>query len=411
MTYSEKKRTTIFCCLISAVLTAVLFLLACLCSGVFPGSRYCFLWGDSLIQFSAMAKGFVSQLFCGQGISYSFMLGMGMPTTAFFAFYTMSPVNLIYAFIEDVETATFVVIIAKFSLASITMCFFLSSFTKNRVAMVLLSVSYALSSFFSVFYVSFELMDALYLFPLIALGIMRLVNEGRFELLCLVYACSFIIQFYMAYIMGFFSFVLFICYVIYRYRRTLELWKKCVKEYGKSVLIAMMLSAPVTLPAAVELFCMRTEESKRADSFFLDIWNFIAGFYPGQAQGTSNVIPYMYSGALVFIITVVFFLSKDINPRKKYLLLVPLAMLFLCMFIPPLNYFMHAFDNPNGYAFRYSWLVSFVMCLAAAYISEEIDKCEKKMVLWVLAGLIYVLLYVIVYIHDYALNKIYNYIQ
>ena len=398
MAHNEEKRTTILCCLVSAVLTAALFLCACLCSGVFPGAKYCFLWGDSLISFSAMAKGFMRQLINSHCISYSFKLGMGMPTTAFFAFYSMSPINLLYLIIDDLEIATFCVTIVKFSMASITMCFFLrSAFKNNKVAVVLMSVSYALSSFFSVFYVSFELMDALYIFPLIALGIVKLVREGHFEFLCLIYAYSFFVQFYMAYIMGIFSVVLFLGYVFYKYNGTWVLWKKCVTAYGKSVLIAVMISAPVTIPAAVELFKMRTAEAKETDFFALDIWNFIAGFYPGQAQGTSNMIPYMYSGALVFIITIVFFFSKDINSRKKILLLVPLAMLFLCMFIPQLNYFMHAFDNPNGYAFRYSWLVSFVMCLGAAYISEEIGKHEKKMALWVFAGLLYISLYGAVY--------------
>ena len=80
----------------------------------------------------------------------------------------------------------------------------------------------------------------------------------------------------------------------------------------------MLLSAPVTLPAAVELFSMRSSDVTILDDFHIDPFLIFRGFFLGQTQGIYNTIPMFYCGLVILIYAAIFFVNKD-NKRSKVL--------------------------------------------------------------------------------------------
>ena len=103
-------------------------------------------------------------------------------------------------------------------------------------------------------------------------------------------------------------------------------------------------------------------------------------------QGTEGIYPYVYCGLPTLFLTPLFFGNKQIDVQKKVGCGIILLLLLGCMLIEPAYLFMHAFDVPNGLGFRFSYLLSFVLCVIACYQYANAQKIHKKSVLIVLGA-------------------------
>ncbi len=404
----KKERNCIIISMISAALLCVLiFILSTGVSGMLPGQKYYFLYGDATLQFTIFPKALMERLFHGKSLIYSFDIGMGTPTVALYGFYALSPINLLFGMISDIELAGLLVIAVKLMCSAAAMCFLLWTTVKTEKWMaVLLSVAYALNSYVVSFYVSFVLLDALYIFPILVFGLIRLVKERKFGVLSLVYAYSFVIHFYTAYMMGIFSFVLLLVYAWFCFGKNAKLWGGMFLQFGLCVFLAVLMASPLLVPAAYELFSMRTSDVKTIQEFSMHFWEWLAGFYPGQEQGVFNQSPMMYCGILTIILAAAFLFSHEIPRKEKILAGIPMAFLVICTFAQPVYLFMHAFDAPDGYGFRFSWMFCFCLTLMAARECNRIEK-DKKAYMDVSAAvaLIAVLILLVQYQPDYTQDR------
>lgn len=396
--FLKKNRNDIMGMVLAGLIPVVIFIASTAASGMLPGQKYCFLFADGMTQFMIFPKAFFRNLFEGGSLKYSFENGLGMPVSAINAYYSYSPFNVLFYLLDDAELAGLFVVSAKLICISISMYLFLKRVSKTGYAeLVLFSVSYALCSFFSFFYVFFLFLDMLYIFPILALAIMRFVKSGKWGMLCVVYAYSFVVQFYGAYITGIFSVVMLLAYSVYRYGREIRLWRKAVVSYLACVLLAIMLAAPVLLPAAYELFYFLSKDVADS-SAILSPLSFASGFFPGQSQAIRNTFPYMYAGFPMLIMATAFFLDREVKKRKKILAIIPIAFLVLCSTVRPFYMLMHAFDAPNGCAYRFSFLMDFCLISIAGREMDLInDNSNKKKILWI-AGTVWIILYFATYI-------------
>ena len=396
----DKNKGIILKIALSGALSIMLFLASLALSGMLPGQKYSFLTGDGFTQVLPFSKLFFRNILGGGSLGYSFEIGMGMPTAAVYAFYVMSPFNALWYLIPDAEIAGIIILCLKLMCISGSMCMLINRlYGEDTPGSISLSVAYGLCSYFCSFCLSFFLLDMLYILPLVALGLLRLLKKGRWGLLCLVYTYSFVVHFYSAYITGIFSLLLFIVMAVHMYEKKLVLWKKALMKYLLTVVIAVLFAAPLLIPAAYELFSLRTTDAFRMDEFVLYPWSFICGLCPGYSgimQGLANSAPLMYAGIPVLLLTVVFFFDNGNSKKEKILASVLLVFLTLCSFVKPLYLFMHAFDAPNFYFFRFSWIVSFCMVLLSAKELRNMQSrnVEKKYV--IVSGTVWIVLYFIV---------------
>lgn len=394
------KRDTILCMIISGIVSVIIFAGTMALLGMMPGQKYYFLHGDGFSQILPYAKMFLRNVTEGNSLLYSFDTGLGMPTVAIYAYYVLSPFN-IFLLIPDIEVAGACIVCAKLMCISVSMSLLLKKvFDTDNAGAVMLSVSYGMCSFFSSFFLSYIFLDMLYLLPLIVLAMVHFVKTGRWGWLCAVYTCSFIMQFYCAYMTGIFSAVIFFAYAWYSYGKNVLLWKKAVLRYFLCVAAAVLLSAPLLIPAAYELFSLYVTDALKVEDFVLFPWSFIYGFYPGylgQLQQTNNTAPLMYAGIPAVLLSVWFFLDRSNSRKEKILAGIPLIFIVLCSFVKPLYIFIHAFDAPNFYAFRFSWMMDFCLVLIAAKELKGVgERGLNKRTVWIV-GSIWILLYFLVY--------------
>ncbi len=354
---------------------------------VLSTGRYIILEGDLLQQYVPFTKMFVRDILRGENLWFSWSLSMGMNTALCYAYYVLNPFNLLYLILYPVDETivTAMIIILKTGLAALFFQKFVSRKLKCiGVESVIFALFYALCSYNVIYNVlNIGWIDALYMLPLVTGLIIDYVKENKWKGLVLAYAYLFVTQFYMGYIVGIFSAVFFV--IILFLNAKISIRQKLIK-IGKFALIAIGaigLVAIVLLPAFIFLIhnIVPSDDTVKLE---LNVLNIFSNLFWGQMQGTDGIYPYVYCGLPTLFLTPLFFGNKQINVRKKVGCGIILLLLLGCMLIEPAYLFMHAFDVPNGLGFRFSYLLSFVLCVIACYQYGNAQNIHKKSVLIVL---------------------------
>ena len=181
--------------------------------------------------------------------------------------------------------------------------------------------------------------------------------------------------------MGICSFIIGICAYLYNRRRKSAAENKwIVKCYVFSFLAAVIVTAVLWLPAVYEIFLYGGEDSsvsavfKESTNVFLTFLN----AFMCSTQYYKGCSPLIYCGIAALILNLIYFFNKNISRRERgYAVL--LLLIFGCLFsVSPLDYVMHGFDTPQCFVFRYSFAVSFLMCIIGCRQALLIRTIEKK---------------------------------
>ncbi len=368
-------------------------------NGILPGGDRNFVYGDAIDQFVPVIKMYLRHLFGGEGLAYSFETGLGMPTVALYAYYCLSPFNLLFLLIDDPDISYFVVFSAKLISASATMAYLLYKRREiSAVSAAILSTAYVLCGFVLNFMFGIIFFDMMIIMPVLLLALIRFVETGRWIALCIVYSLSFMIHFYSAYMLGIFSFVLFLCYAAQYYGKDRAKWIKGSIRYCICVAFAIMIASPVLLPTAIELFSHLGSDHSTLESFRVSPLDSFSCFFPGFSTTAYNKVPVVYCGLLPVLFFVTFFLCGEGDRRKKILAAVPIVFLLICSFWKPAYLIMHAFDAPDGYCFRFSWLIGFWIIYIAA---EEYEKTMRGRTGGIIAILLALMYFAFMMIKDF----------
>ena len=200
-------------------------------------------------------------------------------------------------------------------------------------------------------------------------------------LLWFSYAYLFISCFYSAYLVGIISFLFFI--LLLYVSNELEKNKRLLLffNYIKLTILAVLTTAFILLPAAVYVLSNKASDSTGYEGTTANLISIISNLFLGMTQSNFGFNPYLYSGLFTLILFPFFFLSIKINKRVKLLWGALLLFLALCCKIPFLYIFMHCFDSPDYFAYRFSYLISFVLIIMAAYVYKNVDSYNKYILL------------------------------
>ena len=370
---------------------------------------YTFMHADLAAQYSSIAKLFLRQLFVNHNIIYSWSVSMGSDTLPLYAFYScFSPFTLIYALNFNIDVLSFLVTFGKLALAAYTFNYFVRKYIKVDSSLsIMLAVSYALGGFSMAYYANMIWFDGLYMLPVI-IGLVFDLSNGKkkYYLLVLAYVYIFVVNFYSGYIIGIFSAVAFLMFLI----RDNSSVKDKIKRFVIFIIVAFsaaLISAPVLYPTAKAFLGSRVEDSSAFMGLHLNVMDIYNQLFIGQTSGREmGRFPYIYCGLLSVLLITFFFLNKNINKKDKILAAVTLGLYILASLIPIVYIFLHCFDTPDSYNFRYSYLIEFLLLCFAAFGLREIQGINKKIILAVgsLCALVYVM-------YSFIQVRIYDYIE
>lgn len=399
--------------LVAFILTAITYAITFSYMGLLGNGKYIIARSDLKQQYIPFIEYFCSVLRGEHDYWFSWTLNMGTGTALLFAYYTLSPFNLIYLILGDdlALTATALVIVLKAAAAAATFQIFITKYLKKSYyETVLFAMMYALCGFQVCYYFDLMWMDAFYMLPVIGIGIIKLIRERKFMCLLIAYAYVFGVNFYMGYIVGVGSFFLFVFGFLYRINsRKFRENVKIIMNFGISVVCALMLTAIIWLPAAIQLF---KNIEKNYPSFSMNKCNILFlynNLFMGQLQTLNGVTPFIYCGLLSVILLPLYIVNRRISKKKRIYVLVSLLW-FACLFlIEPLNMMMHAFDRPEMFGHRFSYVFSFLITTVCCEQFIYLRKIKKKTI-YILMGfnlavfIVCHILYPIVWNEDFNAN-------
>jgi uncharacterized membrane protein YfhO len=376
-------------CLISFAVGAVCMYMILSYAGVLRTGKYCILEGDLFEIYVPVIRNFCRNILHGQSIYYSWNNSLGMNTSVMLSFYgAFNPFNILYLIFykADPNIITALTVILKAGLAALSFQLFEKKVLKiDGLMSVVFSVLYALCSF-QVAYgiVNIIWTDALYVLPLVFISLYVLREKGNPIPLTLSYAYIFIVQPYMGFVIGVFSFIYFII-SIFLTERKVSLYKY-ILGFVVSVVNAILLSSVTWLPA---LFQLRKSSIASAEGFIslginpLDVYNQL---FFGNNNSIVECMPNIYCGVLSLILLPIFFTDKKNDLKSKIKGGILLLILVLSCVILPLYKVWCAFDAPDGWPFRFSFCLSFVIVTLATIEAQHLKDINYK-VLFAVAGI------------------------
>lgn len=411
----EKKQSSFFkenkFILIAGLCAFAIMVLVYFCYDLIPFGNMTILRMDLYHQYGPLFAELYDRLTSGGSLLYSWESGLGGSFLGNFLNYLSSPLSLIVFLFghENITEAISVMILLKAVLSACTFSYYLkNSFRKNDATISAFGVLYAFCGYFVAYYWNVMWLDAMYLFPLIILGIEKIIKKGRPALYCVSLALMFIANYYMAYMVCIFSVLYFLTYYFANYPLTQKFSvsstgepkkENIIKKLKNSVffcagwkfafysLLAVGLVAIILLPL-IEVLSASSATSgsaptdyKKYFTAFDFLANHLSATEPTIRSSGSDVLPNVYCGILTLLLVPLYLFCKKIPVREKIAYTTLLAVLYFSFSINYLNFFWHGFHFPNDLPYRFSFMYSFVLLQMAFKAFTHLKEFTGKQIL------------------------------
>ncbi|WYJ94656.1 hypothetical protein A5889_002169 [Enterococcus sp. 9D6_DIV0238] len=362
--------------------------------GIYPGSEMSILASDGFSQYANFHSSFKNMLDGKQSIFYTWSGSLGLNYWALSAYYLNGIFTPLVAFFDNsnmTDTLYYLTLI-KFGAMGVSFWIFAhNTFKLNRWLVVSLSASYALMSYAVAYSEVIMWLDTFVYLPLIILGIHRLMDQSKPIVLFISYLFLFLSNFYMAFMVGVFSFLYFFARACTNWGR----YKKTIGHYLVTSFLAGGASMIVILPTVIDLATNGESLSSIGSFFTKDIgsWDLIAKSLVGVYDTSKyKSMPFIYIGLMPLIFCIYYFVSKKFALKNKLLYGSLFLILCLSFYINPMNLFWHGMHGPYMFLFRFSFLLSFLIILVAGYSLERFSKEDINGITNVILSLAFVFL-------------------
>ncbi|NUP51170.1 MAG: YfhO family protein [Catenulispora sp.] len=355
-----------------------------------PGGAYTTLMLDMNNQY-AQYYSYFDQAISGHGsLLFTWRGDGGMNFWPIVAYYLSSPIGLLTLLASDrrLPMMIAVVTVLKLGAAGLGMALLLRKFRGDRdsavdkALIVVLSSAYALSAWSVVYAFNIMWLDALYLLPWVLLGIERLLSTGRIASLALGLGLNLIIDFYTGAMI-----LVFACmYGLARYFGVRELFERkdflrTVGRFAVAGAIGGLLSAAFILPTYLGGLTQKTKlhADSSIDPSSVPVLSVLVRFFGGTVDLGSKT-PNIGAATLILVLVPLFFLARTIRRAERIAFGAVLAFLLLAMHVKPLYLLMHGGQMPNGFPFRFAFLI--VALLAFLAFRGWVGADSVKQVKW-----------------------------
>ena len=369
-------------------------------NGITPFGDKTIAYVDANNQYLSFFSYFKQNLSHTSAFIYSTSGNIGRNFFGVFTYYLLNPLNLLVLFVSVAKMPRFLLIMVwlKISFSGLAMYIYLRLHFKlaifkigvdkrPRSIDILFSTAYALSAFSIAYMANVMWLDAVFLLPLIILGLESIFDGRRPYLFGFFLLYTLITQYYMGYIVSFFIVFEFL-FLLFR--------QVSIKNRDNRVLLKRSLTAVVTgllsigLSALVLLPSFKSTIGVEKKPYFFT-WDAVYSWMDGLKEVLAGIPgapghygPLIFTGSLVLVSFFLFFLNRRVTKREKGLYLALVVILIVFSNTSGLYLAWHAFTSPNGFAQRESFCIAFVLIQIAAtnfHNGLEIDKKEFRIFL------------------------------
>ncbi len=358
-------------------LTGALWVTVWALFGMYPFGEKSILVTDMASQYMEFHTAFYDMLQGGRSMLYTWNTGLGMSFFGIWAYYLSSPFTPLLLLFPREALAEGLLTIAtlKFACAGASMSVYLSRrFGVSGLKNLLFAAAYGLSGYCVAYCFNLMWLDGVILLPAVILASRRLWTAPRPMKLTALFPLTgtltvlFIANFYIAYMVGIFSFLVLLTWMaMERPGRIVSL--KHLGCFLFSALLAAGISAPVWLPT---LFAIGGSYSQ-VRGLSLTFWMAVDPLrIPGKLafggfDGVTHLSsPNLYCGLLTLGPLPVWFLNRDIPRRERGCVGILLLGMAASLISWDLDVAWHAFQPPTWFPARYSFTVIFLLIVCAA---------------------------------------------
>ena len=370
-------------------------------SGYEPFGQYSMLYSDMYHQYYPFFVEFRRALLRGEGLLYSWNVGLGMDYLGLISYYLASPLNLLSIFVpEDWMLEFFSLLMpVKLGLASVFFAVFLKKlFLRDDYSISVFGGFYGLCAWALGFQWNIMWMDTFALLPLVVLGMVSLLREKKFVLYTLTLFMAVFANYYIGLFVCIFIFLLFFVYEICRWQGWKRFFGDLCRIAAFSVL-AIGMTAILELPTFAALQTTQSSVNKFPEGFRLNIASThdLKGLLDAMRQVAGNMggaikpnfkegLPNLYCGVGSIYLAMLFLMAKDVKCRDKICGVLLLLFFNVSFIIRQLDYIWHGFHFTNMIPYRFSFLYSCVLL----YMAYRGWLLRRKFSWWqmVLAGIL-----------------------
>lgn len=407
--------------LIAFFLPVLVMLSVFLEKGIYPFGDRSFLRTDLYHQYAPFFKELHRKLTSGGSLLYSWNIGSGTNFIALGTYYLATPLNALVVLFGEAHIIEFITyfIVFKIGLCGATMTYYLEKHTallkgakesSPTILMVFAGCFYALSGYMAAYSWNIMWLDCIFLFPLIILGLEKLVYEDKCFLYCITLGLAIFSNYYIA-IMICITLVFYFIGLLYivpnkrskivikkdgsKFRRTHYLnYPKKIAHFAIYSLIAGGMSACLILP---ELFAMQLTYS--ADSTFPKSFSSYFSMIDMISRHLPNVDihlgldhwPNIFCGVAILMLIPLYIMNKKYNYREKIFYCIMCLFFYASFSMNFLNFIWHGFHYPNSLPSRQSFAYIFIVLVMAYKGLEGLkDRSIKQFVtaLWIAIGFV-----------------------
>lgn len=299
---------------------------------------------------------------------YSWNGGLGMNFFAVIAYYLASPLNiLLLIFPKSLVMECFTLIyLLKLGLAGLSFSYYVRKrFGRYDLAITVFGCAYALSSFIIGYGWNIMWLDCIVLFPMVMLGIYKLVHHGKGWLYGISLAMCIYTNYYIAFMICIFSCIFLIVELSCEMENGIsDAVRRLIKFAGYS-LVSGGFAAVMILPTAYALGASQSAKSSFPTTlkFYHNIFELLCQQFsfiqPTDLSGDFN----LYCGAAVLILVPMFLINKNIRLWDRLIKIFVTVFLLVCLNTNYLTYIWHGFHFPNGLPGRYSFVYIFMLLI------------------------------------------------
>lgn len=286
----------------------------------------------------------------------------GMNFWGVFLFFISSPFSFLVAFVDKQDMSLFmnILVLLKMMVCAATASYFFQTrFSKLPIAAVTaLGAMYAFCGYTMMYYQNVVWLDMMYLFPLLLVGMDRLLRLKKPLMYILVLCAVLAVNFYLSYMVVLFLLLAMSVFLLWRCGRDER--APTAALFLSSSFIAALITAPVWLPALMQYLA-----SARGTDF---LSNLASGNFFTSLPTT---LPVILCTAAIFSALPFFTLTKKQNRRSTWGWLMLFVLMLIPVFIEPINKMWHT-GSYQAFPVRYGYITVFIgLILVALVLSQK----------------------------------------
>lgn len=362
------KKLKPYLCLSGIVLG--IFIIIFLLKGIYPFGTNSLIYSDMHDQITAFYYHFYDCFKGNDSLLIDFSTSGGINFLGVLAYYILSPFSFLTLFVEreKIYLMVSVIIALKTLCCSLTCLYFIRKYFKNipYLLSVLLAITYAFSGYGLMMYIITPWIDAMYLLPLIMIGLKKVLDLEKPTLYIITLTLSLIFSFYVSIMVIIFIFLISLIY-LFVYQEDKNNRKKAILSLGISTIISLLLASFIVVPAYLQI-----SVSSRLGVSVKTLLN-------SKTGPISDKLALLAFGGVIYL--GIFFLLKNYKKHKKFLsfYLPALIIMLIPILIEPINKIWH-FGSYAYFTYRIGFATIFLLIVGACYSYENFEFKSSKII-------------------------------